>query len=80
MRTGEGVEKKVFLADILYGQLSSCRKFNTSTLFCFTLKYPLQNQYNTRLYHIHLIGSLVFVSEIGLFPFLLSNPMKMQQV
>jgi len=38
----------------------------------FTLKYPLQNQYNTRMCHI--IGSVDFFSQIVLFPFLLFNP------
>jgi len=47
---------------------SSCQKFNIST-FC-TLKYPLQNQYNTSVYHI--IASVVFL--VKFFSFLLFNP------
>jgi len=37
----------------------------------FTLKSPLPNQYNTRVSHI--IGSLVYFSQIVLFSFLLFN-------
>jgi len=36
------------------------------------LIYPLQNQYNTRVCHI--IGSLVFFSQIVLLPILLFKP------
>jgi len=41
-------------------------------LHFFTLKYPLQNDYNTRVCYI--IGSLVFFTQSVLARFLLFNP------